>query len=138
MIRPVALLLDALTDAAISGFDGEPQMTPSGPYVAVWDDTGLRQPDVYGGGARNNLVTFRLMCVARTRDGLDHLLHQVTAALTGRRLAGRESSPLTEQYASPALTGGPEGDKRHTKTVTYQTLLPRPSPTPPPMEEPQP
>ena len=124
-MTPASLLIDALTAADITAFDGEPGTTPDGPYVAVWDDTGLRRPDNYGGAARNNRVTFTVMCVARTPEGLRALVQAVADTLTGRRLAGRTSSPLVEQYAAPALSGGPTGDKRLTKTLTYAAHSPR-------------
>ena len=124
-MTPASLLIDALTAAGITAFDGEPDNTPTGPYVAVWDDSGLRRPDVYAGVARNNRVTFTAMCVARTPEGLRALVHAVTDTLTGHRLEGRTSSPLIEQYAGPSLSGGPTGDKRLTKTLTYTATFPR-------------
>lgn len=124
-MTPASLLIDALKAAGITAFDGEPTITPAGPYAAIWDDTGLRRPDNYGGVARNNRVTFTVMCVARTPDGLRALTQSVTDALTGLRLAGRATSPLVEQYAGPSLSGGPRGDVRLTKTLTYTATFPR-------------
>lgn len=124
-MTPAALLIDALTAADITAFDGEPGTTPAGPYVAVWDDTGLRRPDNYSGAARNNRITFTAMCVARTPEGLRALVQAATDTLTGLRLAGRTSSPLTEPYAAPTLSGGPRGDVRLTKTLTYTATFPR-------------
>lgn len=124
-MTPASLLIDALKAAGVTTFDGEPTATPAGPYVAVWDDTGLRRPDNYGGVARNSRITFTVMCVARTPEGLRALVQAVTDTLTGRRLAGPTSSPLIEQYAGPSLSGGPTGDKRLTKTLTYAAHSPR-------------
>ena len=124
-MTPASLFIDALKAAGITAFDGEPTATPAGPYVAVWDDTGLRRPDNYGGVARNNRVTFTVMCVARTPEGLRALVDAVADTLTGLRLAGRATSPLIEQYAGPSLSGGPTGDKRLTKTLTYTATFPR-------------
>ena len=124
-MTPASLFLDALQAAGITAFDGEPPATPDGPYVAVWDDTGLRRPDNYGGVATHTRVTFTAMCVARTPEGLRALVQAVTDTLTGLRLAGRGSSPLTEQHAAPALSGGPRGDVRLTKTLTYTATFPR-------------
>ena len=124
-MTPASLFIDALQAAGITVFDGEPTATPAGPYVAVWDDTGLRRPDNYGGVADSNRITFTAMCVARTPEGLRALVQAVTDTLTGLRLAGRASSPLTEQYAAPTLSGGPRGDVRLTKTLTYTATFPR-------------
>ena len=121
-------LLAALTAAGVAAHDGEPTVAPEGRYVAAWDDTGLRRPARHAGNAPNATYTYRLMCVARTHDGLRALVDDVTAALTGLRLGGRETSPLVEQFAGPTLTGGPDGDKRHTKTLTYTATFPRPRP----------
>lgn len=127
-IDAMQALLTALAAAGIDAHDGEPVTPTEGRYVAAWDDTGLRRPARHGGNAPNATYTYRLMCVARTPDGLRALVDDVTAALTGLRLGGRETSPLTEQFAGPALTGGPDGDKRHTKTLTYTAAFPRPRP----------
>lgn len=138
MTSPVQRIIVALKAADIDAYDGEPTTTPAGRYVAIWDDTGLRQPDNYAGQARSNDMTFLVMCVAKTTEGLRGLVEDVADVLTGLRLDGdRHTSPLHQEFAAPELIGGPTGDKRRTKTLTYTATFPRrgATPTTPPLEE---
>lgn len=117
----------ALIGAALPAFDGPPGTTPNGPYVAVFDDPGNGSRTHYDAATDRIKWTHRVMAVARTRDGLRWAVTQVRDALTDQR-PSPGASMLTEQAAGPALTDGPDGDRRHSMTLTYTHTTPRSHP----------
>lgn len=113
----------ALLAASIDAHDGDPVTTPAGLYVALYGDSGLAVPHRVGTVPHWQTAGLRAVCVARTQGGLRDLVADVRQALTGRRLHP-DHTPLREQVASPALDGGPPGDRRLSMTLTYTSRLP--------------
>lgn len=120
-------ILALLTAHGLDAHDGPPHTTPAGPYVAVFDDTGNGRRTHYDAQTDRVKWTHRVMAVARTRDGLRWAIGQVRGALTDHRPTP-EASMLTEQTAGPVLTDGPDGDRRHSMTLTYTHTTPRSTP----------
>ena len=123
MTAPTAALI-ALLRPVIDAHDGKPATTPPGRYAAVYDDSGLARPHRASITAHWVRWTHRVVVVARTRDGLRDAVADVRDVLTSARLTP-ESSPLIEQVAGPVLTDGPDGDIRHSQTLTYAHHAPR-------------
>ncbi len=117
----------ALLATHVTAFDGPPHTTPDGPYVAVFDDSGNGRRTHYDAQTDRVKWTHRVMAVARTRDGLRWAAQQVRDALTDARPVGG-ASMLTEQSAGPVLTDGPDGDRRHSMTITYTHTTTRSTP----------
>lgn len=113
----------ALLAEGIDAYDGDPTRTPPGLYVALYGDSGLAVPHRAGTVPHWQTAGLRAVCVARTTSGLRDLLADVRQALTGRRLDPTHT-PLVEQVAGPTLDGGPDGDRRHSVTLTYTSRLP--------------
>lgn len=94
------------------------------PYVVVYDDPGLRYRDRYPGTSRKVRWTFSIVCVARTSDGLRRITAQTADALVDRRI-GAWGGLITQTAAGPLLEDGPEGDRRLSKTLTFQLTTTR-------------
>ena len=120
-------ILALLTAAGIDAHDGEPSDTPAGPYVVVYDNPGHRVPHRMSTTAHWATYRHQVVCVARTLGGLRHLIGKATDTLTGTRPTP-ESSPLFEDVVGPILEDGPDGDRRHSATITYTHRTPRSTP----------
>ncbi len=125
----VALLDTALSTSpsSVAAFDGPPTDSPDGPYAAVFDDPGNGRRIHYDARTDRVKWTHRVMAVARTRDGLRWAVTQVRDALTDTR-PSVGASMLSELSAGPVLTDGPDGDRRHSMTITYTHTTPRSAP----------
>lgn len=121
--------LVALLSAHITAYDGPPTTTPTNPYVVVFDDPGNGRRTHYDAQTDRIKWTHRVMAVARTRDGVRWAAQQVRDALTDHRPTP-SASMLTEPEGSagPVLTDGPDGDRRHSMTLTYTHTTPRSTP----------
>lgn len=124
-MNPTAALLALLRGAGIDALDGRPERAPAGLYVAVFDDAGLaRTHRPATPAARHVKWTWRLVCVARTTDGLRDLVGRVRDTTSAVRLAPG-ADPLSEVVAGPVLDDGPTGDVRLSQTITLTTHTPR-------------
>lgn len=123
-LHPTDAVVALLTAAGLDAMGHEPHTTPDGAYVVVYDDSGIRTPRRLSTAAHWATWTHQVMAVARTPEGLRHTMSRVVAALTGHRPPD-DGTPLREVMAGPALEGGPEGDRRHTQTITFRHHTPR-------------
>lgn len=108
----------ALLAEKVTAYDGRPDTTPAGPYVAVFDDSGLGRRTHYDARTDRVKWTHNVMAVARTHDGLRWVVGQVRDTLTDTRPTP-QSSMMVEISAGPVLTDGTEGDMRHSKTIVF-------------------
>ena len=113
----------ALLSAGIDAHDGDPETTPAGRYVALYGDSGLAIPHRRQPRPHWQSSGLLVVCVARTPAGLRALVREVRAALTGVRL-DESFGLLNETTPGPELSGGPEGDRRLSMTVTYSCQTP--------------
>ena len=111
-------IIDRLTTAGITVYDGQPQQTPSGSYAAVFDTTGVASPHRLSTRSHWTQQTHRVVLVARTPIGLRDLVATARAALTDHHLT-LHTSPLRETVDAPVISDGPDTDKRLSKTLTY-------------------
>lgn len=121
-----AAILSLLRAASVDAHDGPPNKTPTTHYAVVYDDSGNAATDRRARTAGTVAWTHRIVCVARTPEGLRDLVSDVRAALTGAR-PHPQGDLLMEPpgSAGPVLTDGPAGDKRLSKTITYRHHSPR-------------
>lgn len=119
-------ILGMLRTAGVDVIDGKPGKTPPGPYVAVFDDSGNATTTHRARTARHVAWTHRLVCVDRTPQGLRDLVQTVRNSLTGKR-PNPAGDLLMEPpgTAGPVIEGGPDGDTRLSKTLTYRHHSPR-------------
>lgn len=110
----------------VAVFDGAPTSTPSGPYVCIYDQTGVTRRTKYQGGVTGAYLPFQLSCVARTTDGLRELVAGVrTAVLDWPPVPG--ASPIVEDGSNPILTSGTGNDLRLTAPLSMHSYLPKES-----------
>lgn len=119
----------ALLASGIDVHDGEPPTTPAGRYVALFGGSGLATAHRNGTVPHWQNTALRAVCVARTRDGLRDLVADVRQVLTGRRI-DPTFGVLRETVEGPELSGGPDGDRRLSMTLTYACLTPSRKETP--------
>lgn len=122
-----AAIVDLIEASGLPATDGPPRDKPAGPYAAVFDDPGNGRRTHYDAATDRIKWAHRVMCVGHTRDGLRWAVQQVRDALTDHRPCPG-ASMLTEQAAGPVLTDGPDGDRRHSMTITYTHTTPRSTP----------
>lgn len=104
--------------------DGAPQDTPAGPYVCIYDQTGMTRRTKWQGGVTGVFWPFQLSCVARTTTGLRDLVKGVRAAVCDwAPVAG--ASPIVEIGSNPVLSTGEGNDVRLTAPLTLHCYLPK-------------
>lgn len=114
----------AATDTVI---DGDVYDTPGGRYVCFYDDNPLAVGTRFAGDPDKNWWTFRVMCVARTTEGLRALVTRTQSAMVWWRPDTAPSSgPVRQIAAGPQLWDGSEGDRRVSTTLTFRTVTSRP------------
>jgi hypothetical protein len=124
----VAAILTRLKAAqypwAVEVIDGAPADTPAGPYVCIYDQTGVTRRTKYHGGVTGLYFPFQLSCVARTTDGLRDLVGVVRrAVLDWPPAAG--ATPVVEDGSNPVLSTGVGNDRRLTAPLTMHSYLPK-------------
>ena len=117
-------LLDAvvarLETAGLTVYAGEPPESPGPLYVCVYGTPGRVSAQRYGATSTDLRWTVSLVCVGADLPGALLVADRVRDALLDVHLTvGRATSPLRETVTGPALTDGPEGDRRTSVTLGY-------------------
>lgn len=115
--------LGALRAAGKTAYDTDVPTSPPASYIIVTDrDLGLAEAHRQSPTAHWTRTTVDVRVVARTINGLRQGVADVRATLTGRRLPS--GAILRELEASPPMTTGTTGDRRHEAVLAYRTTAP--------------
>lgn len=118
-----ARLDDAAWPWPVQVTDGPPDGTPSGPYICIYDQTGMPLRRKYQGGVSGLYLPFQLSCVARQHDALRELIRIARLQVCDWRPVGG-SSPIVESGSNPVLSTGVGNDQRLTAPLTLHCYLP--------------
>ncbi len=101
-------------------FDAEPATTPN-QYAVLYDHAPYAPLTRLAAVPVEDTVTFRLVVIARTPDGLRAAVAGVRAQLVGWRVqTSRDYTPLTEVQAGDLLPTGESGDRRYSQTLVFR------------------
>ena len=101
-------------------FDAEP-VTPPNQYAVLYDQAPYAPLARLAAVRVSDTVTFRLVVIARSTDGLRSAVAGVRNQLVGWRVqASRDFTPLTEVQAGDLLPTGESGDRRYSQTLVFR------------------
>lgn len=110
----------AASTPPVECFDAEPA-TPPNQYAVLYDQAPFAPLDRLAAIPVDDTVSFRLVVIARTPDGLRNAVAAVRAQLVGWRIqASRDFTPLTEVQAGDLLPTGESGDRRYSQTLVFR------------------
>ena len=105
-------------------YDAEPT-TPPNQYVVLYDQPPVAPLTRLAAVPVDDTVTFRLVVIARTTDGLRAAVAGVRAQLVGWRVQDtRDHSPLAQIDAGGVLPTGESGDRRYSQTLVFRYTRP--------------
>jgi hypothetical protein len=117
-IEDAAAVKDRIATSGIQCFDAEPTDPPN-QYTVLYDQAGQTDLLRLSGSPVDERTDFRLIVVARTRDGLRAAVTAIRPLLIRWRIQpGYE--PIRELQASGMLPAGDSGDRRITETLVYR------------------
>lgn len=103
-------------------FDGEPDQPPS-QYAVLYDGAQYTPLGRLSAHPVDERTTFRVVVIARTRDGLRAAVTAVRAQLIGWRVQAT-FEPVHEVEAGDVLPTGESGDRRLSQTLVFRYTRP--------------
>lgn len=116
-----AAVIGRLRSLGLEVHDHRPEVTQASRYAIFYGTPGRADQHRLEGGSRDLVWDCRIVCVARTPEGLRHLTTAVRDALCDWRPDPHPAaSPLRDLTASPELIDGPAGDERRSATLHFR------------------
>ncbi len=108
----------------VACYDAEPT-TPPNQYAVLYDGAPVAPLARLAARPVDDTVTFRLVVIARTTDGLRAAVDAVRAQLVGWRVKNdRNFTPLAQVQAGDLLPTGESGDRRISQTLVFRYTRP--------------